>query len=54
MCRKEVLVGLEPDDELTENGRALVQKYEEMVVGEHEDGCLWKQRGCDGKRPSLS
>lgn len=48
MCRQEVLVDVEPDDELSEKGRGVVERYREMVVGEHEDSCLWKQRGCDG------
>ena len=27
----------------------LVEKYAEMIITEHEEGCLWRVRGCDGK-----
>ncbi|KAF3308433.1 hypothetical protein TWF173_001249 [Orbilia oligospora] len=41
----------ENDDETTEEKRerldALITKYEELTVSGHEDGCLWKKRGCD-------
>ncbi|KAF3917948.1 hypothetical protein ABW20_dc0110257 [Dactylellina cionopaga] len=26
---------------------ALISKYEELVVEGHEEGCLWRKRGCD-------
>ncbi|KAF3936795.1 hypothetical protein ABW19_dt0203422 [Dactylella cylindrospora] len=26
---------------------ALVSKYEELIVSGHEEGCLWRKRGCD-------
>ncbi|KAJ6261268.1 hypothetical protein Dda_3937 [Drechslerella dactyloides] len=26
---------------------ALVSKYEELIVTGHEEGCLWRKRGCD-------
>lgn len=29
----------------------LVEKYAEMIVSEHEGGCLWRRKGCDGKIP---
>ena len=28
----------------------LIDKYTEMIVTEHDGGCLWRRRGCDGKR----
>lgn len=28
----------------------LVEKYAEMIVTSHDDGCLWRRRGCDGIR----
>lgn len=31
----------------------LVDKYAEMIVTEHDGGCLWHRRGCDGKSRSL-
>ena len=30
----------------------LVQKYEEMIVTGHKEGCPWREKGCDGKRYS--
>ncbi|KAF3907965.1 hypothetical protein ABW21_db0208026 [Orbilia brochopaga] len=32
-----------------EDGRleALVSKYEELIITGHEEGCLWRKRGCD-------
>jgi hypothetical protein len=26
----------------------LVEKYAEMIISGHDDGCLWRRRGCDG------
>ncbi|KAK6538979.1 hypothetical protein TWF694_010527 [Orbilia ellipsospora] len=26
---------------------ALISKYEELIVAGHEEGCLWRKRGCD-------
>jgi hypothetical protein len=31
----------------------LVDKYAEMIVTEHDGGCLWRRRGCDGKSACL-
>ena len=28
----------------------LVERYAGMIVTEHGEGCLWRIRGCDGKR----
>ncbi|KAL9034406.1 MAG: hypothetical protein Q9214_007058 [Letrouitia sp. 1 TL-2023] len=28
--------------------RELVEKYKGMIVSEHEEGCMWRRRGCDG------
>jgi len=28
---------------------ALVDKYVELIVESHDESCLWRQRGCDGK-----
>ena len=28
----------------------LVEKYAEMVTTSHDEGCLWRRRGCDGMR----
>ena len=28
--------------------RELVDRYAEMIVTEHEEGCLWRRKGCDG------
>lgn len=27
----------------------LVSRYAEMIATAHEEGCLWRRRGCDGK-----
>lgn len=27
----------------------LIEKYAEMITSEHDGGCLWRRRGCDGK-----
>jgi len=47
-CRKELLVKVESDDEQTEEGQAVVERYAGMIVAEHDDSCLWKRKGCDG------
>ena len=31
----------------------LVDKYAEMIVTEHNGGCPWRRKGCDGKRISF-
>ena len=63
-CAVEVVIKLEDDrwetkgsaDEETdeEEWRAaaqeeLVKMYADMIVTEHDEGCLWRIRGCDGK-----
>lgn len=48
-CRAELLVAVELDDEQTEDGRALVDRYGAMVVEEHDESCLWRRKGCDGR-----
>jgi len=48
-CRAELLVGVELDDEMNEDGRALVERYSSMVVDEHDESCLWRRKGCDGR-----
>ena len=63
-CGKEVVIKLEeyPEDsgnESTDFGQEgedwrknaqdqLVERYSVMIVSEHEEGCLWRKRGCDG------
>lgn len=64
-CGKEVVMSLEPDEpavrEDGEDGPSddgdwrqnaqeqLVEKYVEMIITGHDEGCLWRRRGCDGK-----
>lgn len=64
-CGKEAVIKLEEDledagNESAESGREsdgwrmgaqeqLVETYSEMIVSGHEEGCLWRSRGCDGK-----
>ena len=26
----------------------LIEKYADMITTEHDGGCLWRRRGCDG------
>ena len=33
---------------------ALVDKYVELMVTSHQEDCLWRRRGCDGKKHSNS
>lgn len=33
--------------------RELVEKYRGMIVSEHEEGCMWRRRGCDGTHFSM-
>ena len=61
-CGNELVLSLVPEAEedpedvssedyvpWRENARKeLVAKYEEMIVTEHEEGCLWRRKGCDG------
>lgn len=49
-CRNELLVKVETDDEQTDQGRAVVARYRDMVLTEHDESCLWRKRGCDGER----
>lgn len=28
---------------------ALVERYVELIVTSHDEDCLWRKRGCDGK-----
>lgn len=28
--------------------KAIVSRYQKMIIDEHEDYCLWRKRGCDG------
>lgn len=28
--------------------KELVKRYKEMIVTEHDEGCLWRRKGCDG------
>jgi hypothetical protein len=58
LCNKEVVVRLnkkEVDGKevsvlvASEIEDALVQKYVELIVTSHQDDCLWRKRGCDGK-----
>ena len=40
----------EDEDDWREQAKEqLVEKYAEMIVTEHESGCLWRRRGCDSK-----
>jgi hypothetical protein len=48
-CRNELLVKVESDDEQTEQGRAVVERYQDMIVTEHDESCLWRKRGSDGE-----
>lgn len=48
VCHRELLVKVEGEDDATDEGRALVERYEVMAVEAHEDSCLWARRGCDG------
>ena len=41
--------GKDEDDWREKAQEQLVEKYAEMIVTEHEGGCLWRRRGCDGK-----
>ncbi|KAI4198018.1 MAG: hypothetical protein LQ346_002863, partial [Caloplaca aetnensis] len=48
--------GIEPSEEAVEDyydwreeaQKDLVVRYTEMIVTEHDGGCLWRRRGCDG------
>lgn len=31
---------------------ALVDKYVELIISSHNEGCLWRNRGCDGEQDS--
>lgn len=46
-CRIELLVQVESDDEQTEGGREVIKRYEDMIINEHDELCLWRRRGCD-------
>ncbi|PWW76418.1 zf-C3HC-domain-containing protein [Tuber magnatum] len=48
VCKREVVVKVELDEEQDSDiTKAVVEKYKEMIVTEHEGQCLWKKRGCD-------
>ena len=47
--------GEDVEDEWREQAQAqLVEKYAEMITSAHDEGCLWRRRGCDGKLSSSS
>jgi hypothetical protein len=27
----------------------VIERYADMIVDEHDDNCLWRKRGCDGR-----
>lgn len=37
------------EDLSAEIDKALVEKYQEFIVDAHEEDCLWRKRGCQGK-----
>ncbi|KAI4226307.1 MAG: hypothetical protein LQ349_006900 [Xanthoria aureola] len=47
--------GLEPSEEAVEDyydwrdeaQKELVKRYTDMIVTEHDEGCLWRRKGCD-------
>lgn len=61
-CEKRLVVRLRPkrkdkddkeldmsEDLTADIDKALVQKYQELVVEAHHEDCLWRRRGCQGK-----
>lgn len=38
----------EEEDWRKDAQKQLVDKYAEMISTAHEEGCLWRRRGCDG------
>ena len=41
---------LDDDDDWREKAQEqLVDKYTELIITAHEEGCLWRRRGCDGQ-----
>lgn len=34
----------------SEIAESVVDKYVELIVGSHAEDCLWRKKGCDGKR----
>lgn len=39
----------EEDQEWREDAKAqLISRYAELIITEHDTGCLWRRRGCDG------
>lgn len=58
LCNKELVVKLNRKEVAgkevavlvaSEIEDALVEKYVELMVTAHQDDCLWRKRGCDGK-----
>jgi hypothetical protein len=59
LCSKELVIKLartskpaeegQDVDEAASSSEALVDKYAELVVSSHQEDCLWRKRGCDGK-----
>ena len=33
--------------------KELVKRYTDMIVREHDEGCLWRRKGCDGRLPPV-
>ena len=40
---------IEDDDWSASVSEQLVERYADMIVTAHDDYCLWRKRGCDGK-----
>lgn len=58
LCHKEAVVKMskkEADGRETpvlggsELEQALVKRFAELIIDAHQDDCLWRKRGCDGK-----
>ena len=41
----------EKEDLREETGKELVKRYRALLAEGHEEGCLWRRRGCDGMNP---
>lgn len=48
-CAAEELSGDEDQDWREHAQMQLIEKYSELIIKEHDGGCLWRRRGCDGK-----
>lgn len=51
--REELEIEVDDDDWNASVSEQLVERYADMIVTEHDEYCLWRKRGCDGRQDAF-